>query len=66
MCGNKAKVVCMDNFSEFVSTLNIKKIFLNNFNKYKGNNDATFIEADCFKYDVSKFKKIEGGDWILR
>jgi hypothetical protein len=57
MCGNKAKIVCMDNFSEFTETLNIKKIFLNNFNKYKGKNNATFIEADCFKYDISKLPK---------
>jgi len=57
MYGNKATVVCMDNFSEFTKDFNIKKLFLNNFNKYKGKNDATFIEADCFKYDVSKLPK---------
>ena len=57
MCGNKAKIVCMDNFSEFAETLNIKKIFLNNFNRYKGKNNATFIEGDCFNYDVSKLPK---------
>jgi hypothetical protein len=44
MYGNKATVVCMDNFSEFTKDFNIKKLFLNNFNKYKGKNDATFID----------------------
>lgn len=45
MCGNKAKVVCIDNWSEFGGP---KGVFLDNFKKHKGENDATFIESDCF------------------
>lgn len=54
MYGNKAHVVLMDDFSGFGSP---KKEFIENFNKYKGDNDAEFIEQDCFKMDISKFKK---------
>ena len=49
MYGNKAKVVCIDNWSEFGGP---KSEFLTNFNKYKGVNDARFIEQDCFKVDI--------------
>ena len=41
MYGNTSKVVCIDNWSEFGGP---KKEFLVNFEKYKGSNDATFIE----------------------
>jgi hypothetical protein len=54
MCGNKAMVVCIDNWSEFGGP---KKEFLNNFNKFKGENDASFIENDCYKVDVSLLPK---------
>jgi len=54
MCGNKAKVVCIDNWSEFGGP---KNEFLENFNKYKGDNDASFLEQDCFKVDVSQLPK---------
>lgn len=54
MCNNKAKVLCIDNWSEFGGP---KSEFLVNFNKFKGKNDATFIENDCFKIDVSLFPK---------
>ena len=54
MCGNKAKIICIDNWSEFGGP---KYEFVNNFNKFKGENDATFIESDCFKVDVSKLPK---------
>jgi hypothetical protein len=54
MCGNKAKVVCIDNFSEFG---NVKDEFLENFNTYKGDNEAVFIEEDCYKVDTSKLFK---------
>jgi hypothetical protein len=59
MCGNKAKVVCIDNWSEFNwSEFNYpKNEFLVNFNTYKGENDATFIEQDCFKVDISQLPK---------
>jgi len=54
MCNNKAKVLCIDNWSEFGGP---KTEFLENFEKFKGENDATFIENDCFKVDVSKLPK---------
>jgi hypothetical protein len=50
MYNNKAKVVCIDNWSEFG---NVKYEFLNNFEKFKGENDAIFIENDCYNIDVS-------------
>jgi hypothetical protein len=54
MYGNKAKVVCVDNWAEFDGQ---KDDFLRNFEKFKGENDATFIEKDCFKIDVSELPK---------
>lgn len=54
MCGNKAKVICIDNWSEFGGP---KTEFLTNFEKYKGDNDASFIENDCYKVDISAFPK---------
>ena len=54
MCGNKATVVCIDNWSEFKGP---KDEFLVNFNNYKGDNNASFIEQDCFKIDVSKLPR---------
>ena len=54
MYENNAKVVCIDNWSEFNGP---KQTFLENFNKYKGNNDAQFIESDSFKVDVSTLPK---------
>lgn len=54
MCGNKAKVICIDNWSEFGGP---KNEFLNNFKKFKGNNDASFIESDCYKVDISTLSK---------
>jgi len=54
MCDNKAKIICIDNWSEFEGP---KYEFLENFEKFKGENDATFIENDCFKVDVSTLPK---------
>lgn len=54
MYGNKATVVCIDNWSEFGGP---KDEFLVNFEKFKGENDATFIENDCYKVDVSLLPK---------
>lgn len=53
MYGNKAKVTIIENFSGFGGP---KESFLNNYEKYKGENDSVFIEADCFKVDVSIFR----------
>ena len=54
MCGNKAKVICIDNWSEFGGP---KSEFLVNFEKFKGENDAIFIENDCYNVDVSVLPK---------
>jgi hypothetical protein len=49
MCGNNAKVVCIDNWSQFGGP---KSEFLTNFKKYKGSNYAMFIEKDCYQVDT--------------
>ena len=54
MYGNQAKVICIDNWSEFGGP---KDAFLRNFTKFKGNNQAHFIEDDCYKVDVSQLPK---------
>jgi hypothetical protein len=54
MCGNKATVVCIDNWSEFGGP---KSEFLVNFETYKGENNARFLEQDCYKVDVSQLSK---------
>mgnify|MGYP003440226454 CR=1 FL=1 len=54
MCGNAATVVCIDNWSEFGGP---KGEFLGNFNRYKGDNAASFIEQDCFTVDVTRLPK---------
>lgn len=54
MYNNKAKIVCVDNWSQFGGP---KEEFLGNFENFKGENDALFIEADCFKLDVSTLPK---------
>jgi SAM-dependent methyltransferase len=54
MCGNKATVVCIDNWSEFGGP---KDEFLSNFNTYKGENNAMFIEQDCFTVDTYTLPK---------
>jgi hypothetical protein len=54
MCGNNATVVCIDNWSEFGGP---KDDFLLNFENYKGENNAKFIESDCFDVDVSTLTK---------
>ena len=54
MCNNKMTCVAIDNWSEFGGP---KIEFLNNFNKYKGNNKATFIEKNCWDIDVNMLGK---------
>ena len=56
MFGNESKVVCIDNWSEFGGE-DIKEIFLEYFDEYKGNNDATFIEDDCFNVKFGDDKR---------
>jgi hypothetical protein len=59
MIGNKAKVFCIDNWDQFNGPPwgDIKSIFLSNFEKFKGDNDATFIEKNCWEVDVSTLPK---------
>ncbi len=52
MYGNKADVVLIDNFSEFGV---VRDEFMENFNKFKGGNNAVFIEQDCFEVDIAQF-----------
>lgn len=54
MCGNSGSVVCIDNWSEFNGP---KDVFLENFEKYKGRNDAKYIESDCFLLDITTIGK---------
>lgn len=54
MCGNRAKVVCIDNWSEFNGP---EYEFLKNFTEYKGDNDASFIGQDCYTVDISLLPK---------
>jgi hypothetical protein len=54
MYNNNAMIICVDNWSEFGGP---KDEFLVNFNKFIGNNNARFIEYDCFKIDVSTLPK---------
>jgi hypothetical protein len=54
MYGNKATVICIDNWSEFGGP---KQEFIQNFTKFKGENKAYFIENDCFNVDIKKLPK---------
>jgi hypothetical protein len=54
MCNNNMTCVCVDNWSEFD---NVKDEFLENFNKFRGKNKATFIEKNYWDVDVSKLGK---------
>jgi len=54
MYGNTANVVCIDNWTLFGGP---KDEFLENLNKYKGENQVQFIEQDSFTVDVSKLPK---------
>lgn len=54
MCDNTMTCIAIDNWSEFNGP---KEEFMVNFNKFKGNNNASFIEQDCWTVDVSKLGK---------
>lgn len=53
MCNNKATVVCIDNWSHGGWLEENVDIFNNNFTKFKGENNARFIESDCFNLDIT-------------
>jgi hypothetical protein len=54
MYNNKANVVCIDNWSQGGGP---KEEFLENFKKFKGENNALFIENDCFTLNISTLPK---------
>jgi hypothetical protein len=54
MCGNSSKILCIDDWSEFAGP---KEEFLINFEKYKGENRAIYIESDCFNIDINSIGK---------
>lgn len=54
MKGNKTRCVCIDNWSEFGGP---KDTFMIHFNEYKGENDATFIESNCWDVDPKTLGK---------
>lgn len=54
MYGNKGTVTCIDNWSEFGGP---KWEFIQNFEKFKGQNNAKFIEQDCFHVSPSELGK---------
>ncbi|MDB5119782.1 MAG: hypothetical protein JWN56_1000 [Sphingobacteriales bacterium] len=56
MYNNTSTVVCIDNWSEFGGA-DVKEIFFEYFNELKGANDASFIEADCFKLNIDDLIK---------
>ena len=49
MCNNEMTCVAVDNWSEFGGP---REEFLANFNKFKGKNNATFIERNCWDIDT--------------
>lgn len=51
---NCKNIICIDNWCQFNGP---KDEFINNFNKFKGTNNASFIEGDCFNIDISNFPK---------
>jgi hypothetical protein len=50
MYGNRIHVICIDNWSEFGGP---KAEFLQNFLRFRGENNALFIEHDCFTLDTT-------------
>jgi hypothetical protein len=54
MCNNNINCIAIDNWSEFGGP---KDIFMNNFNKYIGENNAHFIEKNCWDVDPETIGK---------
>lgn len=54
MFKNKSKCTCIDNWSEFNGP---KDLFMVHFNEYKGENDASFIESNCWDVNPSDLGK---------
>lgn len=56
MYGNKARILCIDNWSQFDGE-GAKESFLENLKLYRGQNEVDYREGDCFEMDLggSKF-----------
>ncbi len=62
MCNNEMYCLCVDNWSQFPLTQKEQMIlggtpkdkFLENFSKFKGKNEAAFIEADCWEINAEE------------
>ena len=62
---NSAKIVCIDSWHDFILNEQMNRIdkntpindFLTNTQKYKGENDFTFYNEDCFQIDTNKLGK---------
>lgn len=56
LCGNKINITCIDNWSEFGGP---KQEFIQNVQKFIGQNTLNYIENDCFKVDRSSLGKFD-------
>ena len=56
MYGNEAKIICIDNWSQFDGK-EVKETFLKNLETYKGKNKVEYREGDCFEMDPTSFPK---------
>lgn len=54
MYGNNADIYCIDNWNQFDGQ---KLQFLQNIEKFKGDNRVSYIEQDCFSVDLTKLPK---------
>ena len=54
MCDNCMTCLCVDNWSQYGGP---KEEFLINFNRYKGENNATFLEKNCWDIDTEAIGK---------
>ncbi len=57
MYGNRARIICIDNWSQFNDGNQVKDIFLNYLDIYKGENEVEYREGDCFAMDPKSFPK---------
>ena len=59
MYKNNANIVCIDNWSAFSGGTwgDVKNTFLTNIKEFKGDNNISFIESDCFQVDLAILPK---------
>lgn len=56
MYGNKANIICLDNWSQFDGH-EIKESFLANLELYRGGNEVEYREGDCFAINTTSISK---------